>query len=798
MTHKFAITFLIIILILTFPLNAQESPKVGLVLSGGGARGFAHIGVLKMLDSLNIRIDYIAGTSMGGILGALYAIGYSGEELETIVRHTDWVEIFSDKPRRSIQPYYQKKECGRYQLNFGIVDFKPVLPSGLIIGQKLYLLFADLIFPFNKIENFDNLPIPFRCVAVNLQSGREFVIKSGSLDKAMRTTMAIPSIFSPVEWGDSVYIDGGISNNLPVDVVKEMGADIVIAVDVMGQQKNPAPDKSIFDVFNSTISILGMERWRKNVANSDIYIQPDLNEFTMTDFIDDKIEKIITRGDESAEQFKNKLTALRDLNHLECFHNVRDLKAQAGQYTVREIRITGPTTMDYEKIRGRVCIEKGEKFDPDKFKQCIDRLRNSGFFKEVSYELIPLSDEGIRIDVRVWQRPEPVISSISITGNKRHSYGFIYRLLGLKPGEKLNTEDLHRRIMSLYSYGYFEKITYKLEQVDEKKVHLKLDIKEKPVRILRFGMRFDNYHKFVGIISSQLTDIPFSGMRVVNEVQFAGLWNYNLLVHYPSRTIDPFIRLNYKDIPLRLYNSDGLISANYKNRSAGASVGIGMFFSGSIRGEVSYNIEEVDTKPTITSLDPEEFPDYKAGLRLIKASLDLDYLDDIYMPRKGFQVYSEFEGSYKKLYSDLSYQRFLIYGDFYLSKGRSTGRLYLFSGRGSKDLPLYKFFNQGKPYAFTGMRWDQLFAKQMELVRMEYRYQVHRFLYIRAIGNAAFDIRDTGNQKGSGKSVFGYGFGFTFAYPIGSLEFVLSRGDRNFSSPREVQTCAYLSIGAKF
>jgi len=800
MIHRLTIAALIILLILTLPLNAQESPKVGLVLSGGGARGFAHIGVLKMLDSLNIRIDYIAGTSMGGILGALYAIGYSGEELETIVRHTDWVEIFSDKPRRSIQPYYQKKECGRYQLNFGIVDFKPVLPSGMIIGQKLYLLFADLIFPFNKTQNFDQLPIPFRCVAVNLQTGNEFIIKSGPLDKAMRTTMAIPSIFSPVSWGDSVYIDGGISNNLPVDVVREMGADIVIAVDVMGQQKKPNPAKSIFDVFNSTISILGMERWRSNVASSDIYIQPDLHEFTMTDFRDEKIKTIISRGDTAAEQFINNLTALRDSKHLQCFHDVRDLKVQAESYIIKEIRITGPTTMDYGKIMDIICLKKGDKFDPDEFKSCIERVKSTGFFKNVSYELIPLSDNGIRLDIRVWQRPEPIISSISFNGNVNHSDGFIYRLLGLKPGDRLNTRDLHRRIMALYSYGYFEKITYELEQVDEEKVHLKLKVQEKPLRILRFGLRFDNYHKFVGIISSQLTDIPFSGLRVVNEMQFAGLWNYRFQVHYPSRTIDPFMRLHYKDIPLRLYDSVGSVSANYKNRSASAGAGIGMFVSNSIRAEVSYYFEEIDTEPTISSLDPVEFPYYRAGLRQIRASVDVDYLDDIYMPKKGFQIYSEFEGSYKNLYSDVPYERFFIYGDFYQTIHiRHTARLYIFAGRSSNGLPMYKFFNQGKPDAFVGMRYDQLFASQLELARIEYRFQVHRFLYLRVIGNTAFDIKTSNSQSGTArKTVYGYGFGFTFAYPIGSLEFVVGRGDKNFANPRQVQNSAYLSIGVKF
>ncbi|MBN1894063.1 patatin-like phospholipase family protein, partial [bacterium] len=229
-------SFHLLCLLLCLPLQAQpreqDRPKIGLVLSGGGARGFAHIAVLKMLDSLEIPVDYITGTSMGGIAGALYAIGYSGVELERLSFRTDWIEIFTDQSPRHLMPFFQKRETGRYQVEFGISGLLPNAPSGLIYGQKVSLLFSGLTFPYERVDDFDRLPCPFRCVAVDLVTGNPVVLGSGSLSKAMRATMAIPTIFSPVEYGASLLIDGGVLNNLPVDVVRSMGAGIVIAVDV--------------------------------------------------------------------------------------------------------------------------------------------------------------------------------------------------------------------------------------------------------------------------------------------------------------------------------------------------------------------------------------------------------------------------------------------------------------------------------------------------------------------------------------------------------------------------------------
>lgn len=228
--------------------TVEKNPKIGLVLSGGGALGFAHIPILKAIDSLGIPIDYIAGTSMGGIASALYSIGYSGEELEYLVKNVDWNEIFTDEPERDLKPYFIKKDDGFFQFHFGFDENVITPPTGLIRGQKISLFLSKLTYPFEKIKDFDQLPIPFRCVAVDLLTANEVVLKSGSLSKAMRSTMAIPTIFNPVTWGDSLLIDGGLVNNVPVDVVREMGADYVIAVNVGRPLKKRSELKSMFDM----------------------------------------------------------------------------------------------------------------------------------------------------------------------------------------------------------------------------------------------------------------------------------------------------------------------------------------------------------------------------------------------------------------------------------------------------------------------------------------------------------------------------------------------------------------------
>jgi len=222
-----------------------------------------------------------------------------------------------------------------------------------------------------------------------------------------------------------------------------------------------------------------------------------------------------------------------------------------------------------------------------------------------------------------------------------------------------------------------------------------------------------------------------------------------------------------------------------------------MFISNLIHGDVALCHEEIRTRPTVSGLDPEVFHRYEAGLRFFRAGLDIDTIDDIYMPKHGFQIRAEYEGSYRRLDSPLSYESISVSGDFYTTIASDhTLRLFVFAGRSTPLLPLYKHFNLGRPETFVGMRYDQLLARQLELARVEYRLQVQRFLYARLIGNAAFDLRTA--EDAAADNVYGFGAGITFAYPLGSLEIILSRGHTDFSRQRRMRNTAYISIGAKF
>ena len=239
---------IIILLILSIPfvVIAQEEEynedkiitaprkKVGVVLSGGGAKGFAHIGVLKVLEEAGIPIDYIAGTSMGAVVGGLYAVGYSADMIDSLIQIQDWNSLMRDVVSREHIPASQRNNHNRYvaslpyEFPFGDKSVGVTLPPGVFTGQNIYNLFLNTTIGYQGNINFDDLPIPFGCISADVRTGKEVVMRNGDLAEAIRASMAIPGMFTPVEKDDLLLIDGGLVNNYPVDLVRSMGADIVI------------------------------------------------------------------------------------------------------------------------------------------------------------------------------------------------------------------------------------------------------------------------------------------------------------------------------------------------------------------------------------------------------------------------------------------------------------------------------------------------------------------------------------------------------------------------------------------
>ena len=316
--RKFLSAFLLLIFLCGFhlPVAAQtgsgrKRKTVGLVLSGGGARGFAHIGVLKVLEENQIPVDYIGGASMGALIGALYSMGKTPAEIEELVGKLDWDKLL--QPQTSLENLSFRRREDRRNLPAPIpLRGKPddlKLPNALNAGQEISLLFDRETLPYTAVRNFDDLPIPFRAVGTDMLNGNSVTLKSGSLSQSLRATMSIPGVFAPVEIDGKILADGGLVNNIPTDVVKQMGADIILVVNIETQPGNREFLESLPGVLAQTINISTLDNSRRSLRQADFIIAPNLENFAVSDFTQSK--EIIKLGYEGAEQ---KIDLLKSLS----------------------------------------------------------------------------------------------------------------------------------------------------------------------------------------------------------------------------------------------------------------------------------------------------------------------------------------------------------------------------------------------------------------------------------------------------------------------------------------------------
>ena len=386
--------------------STQVRPKVGLVLSGGGALGFAHIGALKVIDSLGIPIDYVAGTSFGGLVSGLYSVGYRSDSLLKLVDAVDWQDLFIDQPKREVLPYAEKKYTGRYHIRLPLKGFTPTFPSGVIAGQKISLLFSRLTYRYSDVLDFDSLPIPFRCVGVDLITGNQVVIDRGPLPVAMRATMAIPSAFTPVVYGDSLLSDGGLLNNYPVDVLKAMGADIVIGVDVSGYKFSRNDASDLFKVMDRAASIPRYQHLPGFVKMTDVYIEPDMSGYGIMDFDRASVAQIIERGYYAALAKIDTLTALK--NYMASFQtpavNPSETAPKPNTMIVHGIQIVGNEKLDFGFIYSLLNIRPGTPFSPDIVDEKITEAYSLGYFETISYSTHSVSDTSLSVVISVKEK----------------------------------------------------------------------------------------------------------------------------------------------------------------------------------------------------------------------------------------------------------------------------------------------------------------------------------------------------------------------------------------------------------
>ncbi len=387
--------------------HPEERPKIGLVLSGGGAKGAAHIPILELLDELDFPVDFIAGTSAGGIVGGLYAAGYSGAEIERIFAAADWEDFFSDQPARSFQPYFEKRLDGRYQLKLPLRRGIPATPRGLVSGQKFLDLFSSLTFPLAGDIDFDELPIPFRCLAVDVISGQPVVLKSGSLARALRATMAIPTLLAPVEWDEYLLVDGGVLNNLPVDVVKDMGADIVIAVDLASPLSSREELVTAEKILGQSLLAVELEQKKDSLDKVDLLIWPDLKGLSSTDyFFPEKMARIRASGEEAAQKARPSLLALQQKYDLKRSSQPRSRSFDPNRRrTLGQVVITGNDKIPASFIAKLFALKTGDPVDAARISRQVNELYGLGYFENVQYDVFPGEDQRIDLRLKVRERP---------------------------------------------------------------------------------------------------------------------------------------------------------------------------------------------------------------------------------------------------------------------------------------------------------------------------------------------------------------------------------------------------------
>jgi len=370
----------------------KDRPMIGLVLSGGGARGAAHIGVIRRLEELRIPVDYIAGTSMGSIIGGMYASGMSLDEIETVMTGIDWDDAFDDKTRRQDRTFRGKLDDKLYlfKLKHGLSDDGEIkLPSGLEQGQKIDLIMSKITLPVAGIQDFDELSIPYRAVASDMVTGEVVVIDKGDLAKAMRSSMNIPSVFAPIKSRDKLLVDGGISNNLPINVAREMGADIVIAVDISTPLRGKDDLDNVFKLTDQLIGIMtrtNTEAQIKTLTGSDVLIVPDLGDIGTADF--ERTTEAVPKGYKGAQKKNSQLAKLSIPVDAYAAHLSRRHKPNDSLPVISFVRLENKSGIDDEVISSRLNVKPGGQLDAAQLEDDIGKIYGLGVFENVNYEVV--------------------------------------------------------------------------------------------------------------------------------------------------------------------------------------------------------------------------------------------------------------------------------------------------------------------------------------------------------------------------------------------------------------------------
>ena len=716
----------ILYLILIAGIFAEDRPKVAIVLSGGGAKGIAQIPTLQIIDSLNIPIDYIVGTSMGSISGALYSIGYSSDEILYEGFKTDWNAVLSNHRKRESLYFFQKSDYDKYPIEFNLSGITPQTPMALTNGHTTYMELSDKIGVYELINDFDKFPIPFRCNAVDLLSGQEIIFKDGSLSKALRASTSIPSVFHPVKDNNFLLIDGGVSNNFPSDIAKNLGADIIIGINVSFSKRESNDINTIFDVLSQSILLNGFQKRIENLYHTDILIEPDSLNYSTLSFDKNSLNDIYITGKKAAYKKIDKFIELQNILNVK-EKSIILSSIPNDSFTIRNVLIKSDDNINkialFPESETQFLITK--KLFLDK----ISKIRKSKKYINFHYELYKNKDLYDLI-IYIENAPKIIINNISIEGNKKISKSFIKEILNVKKGDILEFNALRSHIDKAYNLDLFQNIRYEIQNNKNNEADIKFIIKENTNNRMKLAGRWHDYYKIIGDIKFDLINKKIDKFRITNQIKVGNTIKENNMniyyienFNYQSKII-PVIRLSNIKKEINFYNPDNSINKqniyirDYSFNTVINFKQYGYIDLGIHKQKINYqSLLELET------------------LSYYSFNLNIDQIDNILYPKAGYNYKYSFEKSNNnhkyylgKLefnhYIPISYiSRIKYYGDVIHSNLKHSDNLLI-----SKSIH-YMPYDRTLSYSQFNLFVNKMFSHGLE-INIDYKNSTTiRFLY---------------------------------------------------------------------
>jgi NTE family protein len=394
--------FLVVVFLFSFQnsfAQEQKRPKIGLVLSGGGAKGFAHIGVLKVIEEAGVKIDYIGGTSMGAVVGGLYASGYNATQIDSIFQNTNFDELINDFIPRSSKSFYEKRNDESYALVLPFNNFRIGIPEALSKGLYNFNLLSKLTRNVRHVRDFNQLPTPFLCIGTNIETGKQVLLNKGNLAQAMLASAAFPTLFSPIEIDGELLVDGGVTNNYPIEEVRNLGADIIIGVNVQDGLADRKQLKNATKILVQITNLNSIERMKNKISDTDIYINPDIKNFGVISF--DKGREIVQKGEEAAFSVYEKIRTLVDNQKV---YQKPKLKIEKDSLQLAQINTNELTNFTNDYVFGKLNLKTGKQLTYADLQSGINTISGTQNFSAISYSFEP-ENNGEHLNLKLVENP---------------------------------------------------------------------------------------------------------------------------------------------------------------------------------------------------------------------------------------------------------------------------------------------------------------------------------------------------------------------------------------------------------